>query len=208
MYLSKLVLPLLDRKNQRLLANPYRLHQAIMFAFPHREQGGAGRLLFRHEPEQDQGYAKILVQSEAMPNWEAPTLIEHISLAEVPPVKRLQLKLDPGMLLRFRLRANPTVKKDGKRRALLREEELLNWLDRKLTAAGFKLQTAATFSEGQVKAIRSNKGPEGTPMVFNSVRFEGVVQVKDEAKALKSLDDGLGSAKAFGFGLLSLMPLR
>lgn len=44
-------------------------------------------------------------------------------------------------------------------------------------------------------------------MTFHAVRFEGYLQVTDGDRFREILKNGLGSAKAYGFGLLSLAPV-
>jgi CRISPR system Cascade subunit CasE len=43
---------------------------------------------------------------------------------------------------------------------------------------------------------------------FYAVRFEGLLEVTDPGLFLEMLQDGVGSAKGFGFGLLSLGPAK
>jgi CRISPR system Cascade subunit CasE len=43
-------------------------------------------------------------------------------------------------------------------------------------------------------------------MTHEGVVYEGVLSVVDAALARRSLADGIGPAKAYGFGLLSLSP--
>ncbi|MEL7170368.1 MAG: type I-E CRISPR-associated protein Cas6/Cse3/CasE, partial [Bacteroidota bacterium] len=40
------------------------------------------------------------------------------------------------------------------------------------------------------------------------VRFDGVLRVDNSVKVLDALRQGIGPAKAFGFGLLSLAPVK
>ncbi len=41
-------------------------------------------------------------------------------------------------------------------------------------------------------------------MVFNSILYEGILQVADHEKFKDVLFNGIGSGKSFGFGLLSV----
>jgi CRISPR system Cascade subunit CasE len=45
-------------------------------------------------------------------------------------------------------------------------------------------------------------------MTFGSVLFEGVLQVTDPDGFRETLATGIGSGKAYGFGLLSIAPPR
>ncbi|MPN58153.1 hypothetical protein SDC9_205854 [bioreactor metagenome] len=44
-------------------------------------------------------------------------------------------------------------------------------------------------------------------MVFNECTFTGVLEVVDRKSFIKSFCEGIGRGKAFGFGLLQLLPL-
>jgi CRISPR system Cascade subunit CasE len=41
---------------------------------------------------------------------------------------------------------------------------------------------------------------------FGSVLFEGVLEITDAERFQKTLEAGIGSGKAYGFGLLSIAP--
>ncbi|CCF85770.1 type I-E CRISPR-associated protein Cas6/Cse3/CasE [Nitrolancea hollandica] len=134
----------------------------------------------------------------------------------------------------FRLRANPTrrihEKADdplaGKRVELQREEEQIGWLQRKAEGGGFALQTVHAMREdaGAVerlfdREVERGKGivdirpiPEtkargrknGDKLRFGSVLFEGRLRVTDPDLFRQALEQGIGSGKAYGFGLLSI----
>lgn len=203
MYLSRLTLDLRDRKVQRTLQDPYRLHQALLLAFSPDVRGGGGRVLFRVEPHEDDGLVRVLVQSHARPEWASATLCERLPLARVDAPKELTLSLGAGQTLRFRLRANPTRRADGKRLPVLGEEQQVAWLRRKLDAAGFELVAARHHDEGMLRGSR-RKGEDAQQLTFLSVLYEGMASVVDPARATAAVEAGIGSAKAFGFGLLSL----
>jgi len=41
-----------------------------------------------------------------------------------------------------------------------------------------------------------------------SVQFDGLLRILDQDMTRKTVENGIGSAKGFGFGLLSLAPLK
>jgi CRISPR system Cascade subunit CasE len=203
MYLSRLTLDLRNRKVQRSLADPYRLHQAILHAFPPDQPGGGCRVLFRVEPEQDDARARILVQSELRPVWTNPALHEHLPVAHVDPPKEFVPSFKAGQVLRFRLRANPTRRSQEKRLPVLGEDPQIAWLRSKLERAGFQLMAARRHDEG-MRMGSQRKGERSEQLTFVSVLFEGAARVVEPIAADAALRSGIGSAKAFGFGLLSL----
>ena len=115
----------------------------------------------------------------------------------------------------FQLCANPTKKvskklsngsltKNGRRLPLSKREELAEWIKRKGEQGGFNVDEATlrTFSRG--REYFEKKGQSG---VHSAVEFEGVLTVTDPSKFHGIFARGIGSAKAFGFGLLVIAPI-
>jgi CRISPR system Cascade subunit CasE len=178
-------------------ANPYRVHQRLMMAFE-----GEDRLLFRIEqlPEETQ----ILIQSHIAPHWDAA--FADFAVLDCPPeCKTFAPLLEAGRCYRFRLRANPTVKRDGKRLGLFGEEEQRAWLSRKLRDAGTELLECVNTVDG-LQRVQKNPRKDATVHTHFAVLFEGTLRARDPAPLAVALESGIGSAKGYGFGLLSLAP--
>ncbi|NLX22431.1 MAG: type I-E CRISPR-associated protein Cas6/Cse3/CasE [Phycisphaerae bacterium] len=201
MYLTKLTLNTRHRDARRDLANTYEMHRTIMRAFPDRAEGGPGRVLFRVEPTRDDEPPVVLVQSEKQPDFDG--LPEGYASVQGP--KGYNLDLRPGQKLRFRLRANATVKRDGKRLGLMRDEDHRDWLIRKAKPCGFAPIRFHSTRAARVQ-YRKGTGDQAASQTHQSVDFEGVLQVIDPEKLTAAIAAGIGPAKAFGFGLLSLAP--
>jgi CRISPR system Cascade subunit CasE len=197
MHLSRLVIDPIEPRAGRTLAQPYRLHQAVMAGFDP-ETRGKTRVLFRVEPERRAGPVIVLVQSEVKPDWSRAwdRFFGHEIRADV---KEWHVALVPGQRLRFRLRANPTVKRDGKRLGLHDEEQQRAWLQRKLEQCGAALGDFRVVDEG----LLVDHDP---PLEMQSALYDGVLSVRDPGALVDAVLDGLGAGKAFGFGLLSLAP--
>jgi CRISPR system Cascade subunit CasE len=234
MFLSKLVLNFRDRQARRDLAVPYELHRTLWRAFP---EPDPGRVLFRVDAPRSGGSPVVLVQSDLRPQWERLCAVGPGYLLAPPEFKEFDPSFARGQRLRFRLRANPTKKvaslsraerlagvrvrdensKNGRRLALLREEDQLTWLLRKGEQAGFRIpgEWAAGTEERPVANFRVQVIPEGwvrcgkdghTGGSFYAVRFEGLLVVTDPEPFRATVAAGVGSGKGFGFGLLSLAP--
>ena len=80
----------------------------------------------------------------------------------------------------------------------------MEWIKRKGDHGGFTVDesTLRTFSLGR-EYFKKN-GQEG---LHSAVEFEGVLSVTDPAKFHETFARGIGSAKAFGFGLLVIAPI-
>lgn len=227
MYLSRLILNPQSRQVQHEVSDPYEMHRTISRAFPagmfkmERQNPDSSGVLFRVDSQPVTGLPLILVQSTLRPDWS--TLIngrkDYLSRAgdlppgvENPAVKQLDLNLRAGQVLIFRLRANPTVKKDrpgydqGRRVGLYREEEQSDWLSRKFAAAGSQLFSLQINNKNnQTGKLFTEKEPDRRVRFF-SVQFDGQLRVVDPDLLLYAVHTGIGPSKGFGCGLLSLAP--
>lgn len=155
-----------------------------------------------------------------------------------PQVKEWQPQFRTGQTLRFRLLANPTFRpkkedgSDGERRGLYREPERLDWLARQSTRCGFALPMMQTTlrRNGEPLIFRGRPHDELTldlptcqvidlndgrrfplpdnRVKFSAARFDGVLQVADAGLFRHAVENGIGPAKGFGFGLLSVAPVE
>jgi len=127
----------------------------------------------------------------------------------------LALAYTAGQVLGFRLVANPTKKvtapgqRQGKRVALLDIADgdgltpAQQWLHRKAGLGGFDLLHVLT-EEFRLGARSAAEGAGKPQLPFYGVRFDGLLRVSDPARFAESVRQGIGPAKSFGFGLLSL----
>jgi len=205
MYLSKLTLNPTPACRQVLrdLSNPYEMHRTIMRGFPGKAKGGPGRILFRVEPTAPDEPPVVLVQSDKTPDWS--DLLARADYLLDAQTKEVRLSLRAGQRLRFRLRANPAVKRDGRRHGLLKEDDQQRWLQRKAEQAGF---APVDFAVRRKDRLHSRKRADGETMAQThlAVDFEGVLKVNDPDALVKAIAAGIGPAKGFGFGLLSIAP--
>lgn len=147
-------------------------------------------------------------------------------------VGALYASVDTGKTLRFRLRANATEKQGTSmkservagarrngRRVPLSEHELVSWLTHKGAVGGFRpLEVAARRGDAPVPAVRALRGfdvhgwrkdSEGATahrLSFSPALFDGLLEVTEAEKFRHVLEHGVGPAKGYGFGLLSIAP--
>jgi CRISPR system Cascade subunit CasE len=218
MYLSRLILNPRGRAVQREIANPYDLHRTVMTAFPE-DLPDRERVLFRFDTDPRTGVPTVLVQSHTAPDWTDLQAREGYLLPEDrwppqvfanPATKTFDLadQLAAGQTLTFRLRANVTVKREGSRHGLYQEEDQRAWLDRKGARNGFRVARVTVVQEGNVYAWKPRRDGGKRKLTFFTVRFEGVLGVTDPQAMWDAVQSGIGPAKSFGFGLLSLAPPR
>lgn len=225
MYLSRLVLNPGDRSVRRDLADCQHLHRTILSAFPQAPDGASAREHFRvlYRPETGNRVGPlVLVQSAAMPDWHVLPVGYLAADAACKSIAGVYEGLHEGMILRFRLRANPTKRVahesaldgtvwDGKRVELVPEHDQIGWLERKSASSGFTIRSVRTAPDvPNVRAVSPSKqrGQHANGrLTFGAVVFDGTLSVADAAAFRYTLDHGIGPAKAYGFGLLSIGPV-
>ena len=198
MYLSRLMLNLRSRQVRTDLADRYEMHRTLLNAFPeslpHDE-----RVLYRIEQGTLEPIIRVLVQSQVEPDWDSVPRLRNRYLLDDPEVRQIDVQVTNNERLRFRLQANPTVKRDGKRHALYADDVLLAWLQRKGDQHGFSVGPLDT----QIAKLGKKHGKR-RQQVWHAVQFDGVLTVTDVTSFAEAIQTGIGSAKAFGFGLLSI----
>lgn len=220
MFLSKLVINTSNPIGLRSLIDPYEAHRTIWRGFPNAVDDGPGRVLFRLEHRKNPPYLVALVQSCLEPNWQ-PLLQGNIILSAESKEFTLKIIEDltrVGQLLHFRLKANPTARKivddsqrDEKGRpkrgrvGIFGEDRQKAWLAGKAAKGGFKLVECYISAK---EDSNSSKPSVKEKIKHLAVTFEGILEVTDTEIFHATLEQGIGSAKGFGFGLLSIARYR
>lgn len=210
MYLSQVVLNPFNAAVRKDISNPYELHRTVLSAFPE-NLPDRERVLFRLDaPGRDcsESAAHILVQSLERPNWGPLAARRPGYLRAAPAVKDITgLQFQPGQVLRFRLRANPS-KRDaasGKRVGIYTHDDRLAWLQRKAEHAGFRLaEGSLNIRETGYREFRKGSSERTPKITLNVVDYDGWLEVRDASRFLENLKKGIGPAKGLGCGLLSL----
>ena len=190
----------------------YDLHQLLWRAY---EEDDERPFLFRADVIRTESGSrvKVLVQAVTEARWSA--LGDRLVSAEQG---FHELTLHAGEQLRFFLRASPTVRRKGRsdpmfadldtkafralrgrRVALVRDEDRLQWLERKAVASGVKVLGVRTSNARPWRWAR-----RGNSARHDGVDFEGHLEIEDPELLATAVVTGIGTAKAFGFGLLSL----
>ena len=210
MYLFRLKLDPANRTTRTLYTDSYLLHQAIYKAFPEENEGGPGRILYRLDITRE-GKVNLIIQSEKHADWSKAQILQSCLEEPVDKPKIYPPSFSKGQKLMFLIRANPSVKKkaenrkNGYRIGILREENQLVWLNNKAEKSGFEVVACRTIPEGIVRDQKSNNGGR---LSHFAVRFEGILKIINPALFTRTVEQGIGPAKGFGFGLLSVAPVK
>lgn len=214
MYLSRVKLDPNRRETMRALASPQLLHGAVEQSF----NGSRQRTLWRVDRLGDAYY--LLVLSAVQPD------LTHVamqfgsqtdrSLCETRNYDQLLARLTAGQSWQFRLRANPVhslprgkpgASARGKIVAHVTPEHQKEWLLKRAAALGFSLQSDR-FDVVHIQWMKFRKRKDSNREVSLSVAvFEGVLSITDAELFRRTLTQGIGRAKAYGCGLLTIARL-
>ncbi|MBF0716171.1 type I-E CRISPR-associated protein Cas6/Cse3/CasE [Gemelliphila palaticanis] len=206
MYLSRVEINTENRQIMRELNNVGAYHNWVERSFPEEiENGIRTRKLWRVDKLGDKKY--LLLLSESKPNIE---LLEQYGVKQTGATKNYinfinQLKT--GDKLKFRLVANPTISKfegskvRGKVVPCNSEESQIQYLLKKSVHHGFSLlenefyileNSSETYKKGKVE--------------LKKVTYEGYLTIENIDIFRETLLRGIGRKKAYGFGMLTVLP--
>jgi len=143
--------------------------------------------------------------------------------------QRLRFRLAANPTRRLSEKSPDAKRESFRKRVPVPTDKLPDWLARRADSAGFHILKLNSIQTGYV--YFKKPGPEARKSPTNQIscdddhgsdkhdnsdkdqksrlrlaRYEGVLEVTDPDKFRKTIVSGLGSAKAFGFGLLSVAP--
>ena len=210
MYISRIILNPFNAGARRDAARPYELHKTLMRAIEPASTGE--RLLYRIEPDSGHAGPTVLVQTRASPpDWSALQENGYLTRAEGP--KEFKPRLHAAQQLRFHLTANPVMKHGRLRIPLIFDAHTdegittyWDWLHRQGERCGFRVISARDSTFRTATNRRKQDHYEKVAIPHFGVRFAGLLEVRDADRLVAAVQSGIGPAKAFGFGLLSIAP--
>lgn len=227
MYISRLSLNARRPEAIRLLSSPYRMHAAVENAFPPDacRVSGEGRILWRIDSSPaPTNETWLYVVSPDRPDfshiaeqcgWPAT------SVGETKDYSPVLGRLNAGQTWRFRLKANPARKvlvdqgRDpnpkvvGTIQGCVTMAQQVEWLLSRAESHGF---TVASSDEGFPLLTVSQRHTEkyerkGKKVTITTAMYDGILTVSDPDLLQHTLCFGMGRAKGFGCGLLTVSPV-
>lgn len=219
MFLTRFQINPARRNARRLLASPHAMHAAVRGAFPDAAdyERADTRTLWRLDTPAPTTVHLYIVSPGR------PDLTHLVEQAGWPTTDTWVTRDYSGLLasLRasqewaFRLTANPTHSgrktadaKETQRFGHLREPEQVEWLIRRTEQHGFALATQADGSPNlrlHRRHTQSFKRGMGT-VTLTTATYDGILHITDADAFRRALTHGIGHAKAYGCGLLTLAP--
>lgn len=221
-FLSKIQLNPGRRETIRLIASPQRVHAAVLGTFPpDRLADATSRVLWRlDQPQRHE--LNLYVVSAIRPSLEL--LEEQCGWSQqisgrVADYRPFLSGLKTGQKWVFRLTANPVravsdgTGRRGKVSPHLTIAHQLEWLTARSNRHGFAVAgmpenpaVNITRRERDRFAKGADRGKE-RPTITRA-QFDGVLEVTDPEVLRSALVHGIGRAKAYGCGLMTLAPVR
>lgn len=183
------------RKQNKDFFDAYSLHKRIYDLFPKKE--GVPRDFLYRLLDSDFEEKRILIFSEDEP------LQCNFATMEIRDVPEAFLEKD---YYGFDVQINPVKrsKETGKIVPVKGREALADWFIAKSPCYGFEV-LPDSLSVGDTNIVQFNK--DGKHVTLAKAVFTGRMKVTDRDVFKKSVKEGIGKGKAFGFGLLQVMPL-
>lgn len=214
LHLTEILVSYEDAVRLLKIRDTYDWHQHIWLAFGERD--GQPRDFLIRIDRKEEAY-RVMMISRSLPSKPAWCPTSSFKTKPIPD------DFFAHQRYRFSLLANPTKKiinpdkpkvirpdgrldrnKNSKRVPITKREDLLPWFERKASEGGFKVDSKTIRTIPRGREFFFKPGQHG---VHTAVEFQGDLSVTDPKKFRSTVAMGVGSAKAFGFGLLVLAPL-
>lgn len=211
-----------ERRTLEVVSSPYKTHAAIEASFPSgslREDADC-RILWRIDDGLTADAARLYIVSPEVPFVHEVANRFGVSEGSVRSKEYAPFvgRIAENDLFRFRLKANPTrtvlidkAKKpcDGVVGSVcghVTVSQQIGWLASRAEARGFELVG------GSSEVVVSHRSREvfyrnGSKVTLTTAQFDGVLRVLDAGAFRRTLGFGIGRAKGFGCGLVTVVPV-
>jgi CRISPR system Cascade subunit CasE len=216
MHLTRMALNGARRGAWKLLQSPQAMHAAVLSGFPPQAPTAtdAGRVLWRIDRAPNTIWLYIV-------SPEPPDLAHLVEQAGWPTQSTWETReyspflsrLRNGQTWAFRLTANPVhtvTETDGtsKRRGHVTVAQQESWLLDRAEQHGFRVLEGAGGADLAVSRREHKKFRRGgSEVTLATAQFDGALEVLDANALRTALSAGIGRAKGYGCGLMTLAPL-
>ncbi|QMU08783.1 type I-E CRISPR-associated protein Cas6/Cse3/CasE [Levilactobacillus suantsaii] len=216
MYLSRVEVDRQNRYKIRDLTHLGAYHNWVEQSFP-REVAAGKRPRHLWRLDRLAGKEYLLLVSEAAPDKAKLERYGVLGTVEIKSYDDFLQQLQPGQVLQFRLTANPThkVTKPGQRQGRVLPHitvmQQRKWLADRAEKHGFQLIMRDQDEANLAFDVVNRDWPQLQRKAHSGARlsrvsFEGFLKITDLAQFQQTLTRGLGREKAFGMGLMTVVP--
>ncbi|GMA46889.1 type I-E CRISPR-associated protein Cas6/Cse3/CasE [Tetragenococcus muriaticus] len=209
MYLSQVEVDNNDRYKIQDLTHLGAYHNWVEQSFPNEVAlTERSRKLWRID--QLNGKQYLLVVSSDKPDLQLLETYGVKGSARTKEYGSFLSSLDDGMKARFKVVLNPVISKKqevsrrGRVFPYLSEEDQLNFLLNRAEKNGFLLNAEDFFiTERSFEVLKKSRQKD---LRLSKVTYEGILEISDVHTFRKTLTEGLGRKKAYGFGMMTVIP--
>lgn len=207
MYISRVEIDTNNRYKIRDLNHVGAYHNWVEQSFPEEwDRNIRTRKLWRIDRLHGKNY--LLVLSNTMPDLNKLELYGVSGTAESKAYSQFLERLQVGISGDFRVVLNPVISKreEGLSRGRVKPhisiDQQIKYLEDRSEKKGFKLNFVKVVERGFVPFKKNNQ----KTINLSKVTFEGSLVITDVDKFRDLLKSGFGKKKAYGFGLLTMIP--
>ncbi|MDD7363430.1 MAG: type I-E CRISPR-associated protein Cas6/Cse3/CasE [Peptoniphilus sp.] len=212
MYITRVKLDTENGKKMKRASHIAAMHGVIEDSFSEeRGLNERSRKLWRIDPIGGELY--LLIVSPGKPH---PDVLERVGVAgsvrtkDYDPFLR---RLEDGMKARFRVKLNPVWssregKKSGERGRVVpvSDADQMQYLYDRAERYGFRLNREDYAVVERGNELYRKRGQRD--IYLKKAVYEGVLTIADVDRLRKALTEGMGKKKAYGFGMMTLIPMR
>lgn len=210
MYLSRVAIESQNRRKIKDLTHLGAYHNWVESSFPEEfKKNVRSRKLWRIDMLQGQKY--LLLVSAGKPDMELFEKYGVTGSAQTKSYDRFLDSIDEDRFYRFRVILNPVkavsqgANKRGRVVPQITAEQQLEFLESRAGQLGFELvpEKYQIIERGWEPFLK-----QGQKMIrLSKVTYEGILKVTDKDIFYQTLTEGIGKKKAYGFGLMTVIPL-
>ncbi|NYE95728.1 CRISPR system Cascade subunit CasE [Psychromicrobium silvestre] len=208
----------------KLLGSPQVMHAAVLGGFADPKPSSLGRVLWRLDRWEENTFLYIVSPEKP----DLSHLVEQIGWPTTEtwttkPYNDVLERVESGQRWRFRLTANPTrsvrgsdsENSRGKVSAHVTVEQQTEWLLSRAEKSGFEIPWAVAPSEDEsgARAVTVSRREilkfkrQGSDVTIATATYDGILEITDHQAFRRSLTQGIGRAKGYGCGLLTIAPV-
>ncbi len=196
-----------DRRCRKDMAAPHDMHRSLMSMFPQAPDGSDSPrqhfgVLWRIEPADS---PTVLMQSSQAPDFHQ--LPSGYASCQTKLIDDHLASLEAGQALAYRVVLNPiriSRRSGTEKRTVVPSKERPAWWANLAPKAGLRLHEAPVLTGLHDRYLRR----PGAGFPLYSVRVDGTAEIADPELLRAAAAEGIGRAKAWGCGLLTVARLR
>ena len=211
MYLSRVEIDVGNRQKIRDLSHLGAYHNWVENSFPSEIKNGVkSRKLWRIDTIQ--GIRYMLIVSDEIPDLKSLEQYGVSGSARTKSYDKFLESIEENRFYRFRVTLNPVKaihQAEGKRGRVVPEitaEQQMKFLESRAEKLGFELIPDEYLIVEKSWTPLKKRGQK--TIKLSSATYEGILKVTNKTIFYHSLTKGIGKKKAYGFGLMTVIPVN